>query len=199
MDERKTRKLGIIIVILAIIALLVFVYFTFFRNKEQMEEAGPVTPLSDQNQLTSEQEIVHRTYDFNAEAEAKRVPDQDDAERLAFSFAERFGSYSNQSNYGNITDLKLFMTDKMDKWTDELLLELKAKDGDGSSYYGINTKSLVSKTIEYSEAKAVFSITTSRSESLSEMDTADKTFNQNILITLIKEADDWKVDSAYWQ
>lgn len=37
------------------------------------------------------------------------------------SFAERFGSFSNQSNYGNFTDLSIMMTEAMNNWAKKML------------------------------------------------------------------------------
>ena len=44
-----------------------------------------------------------------SEKEENREMTREDLKSLASSFAERMGSYSNQSDYGNMSDLKLFM------------------------------------------------------------------------------------------
>jgi hypothetical protein len=127
----------------------------------------------------------------NKEAELKRV---------AMSFAERFGSYSNQSNFENIEHLKIYMTDSMAAWADRYVEETKVKNADTSVYYGITTESLKVETILFDEAggKAEFMVTTQRKES--QGTTSDlNIFYQDIKIDMIMAEGGWLVNGAWWQ
>ena len=120
---------------------------------------------------------------------------------MAASFVERFGSYSNQSNYNNINDLKIFMTKNMSNWADKFIKEQREKSQVNDIYYGITTKAVSEKVQEFDEdvGQAEILVSTRRREALGTTNNVSKTYNQNILVTFVKERGSWKVDSAYWQ
>jgi len=135
---------------------------------------------------------------------AKQDPVQvkkDDLKRLAASFAERFGSYSNQSNFGNITDLKIFMSRRMQGWADDYI---NARRGDGSAndlYYGITTKAVAQevKDMDDDTGQASILVQTRRREATGSILNTSNVFDQGVLVSLIRENGSWKVDSAVWQ
>lgn len=120
--------------------------------------------------------------------------------RIALSFAERFGSYSNHSNYSNILDLKIFMTDDMRAWADKFVQEAKVKDKYSDIYYGTTTKAILVQEKKFDEdtGQAVFLVKTQRRESMGDMGNAS-TIYQDVLLFFVKERDSWKVDKAEWQ
>lgn len=202
MNERKSKKIGIIIVFVAIILMIVLIYFTFVKNTQDLTdninlESDTPTNLEEIKEQ-AEQRIIRTTYEFRPEIEANRQSDKEDLERIAFAFAERFGSYSNQANYGNIIDLKIFMTKDMQVWSDNLVKELKKEEEYTGEYYGITTKSLTSETVVYNQNSAIFLINTRRRESFNSMDNF-KVFDQEIVISLKKDNNEWKVSSAIWK
>jgi hypothetical protein len=117
--------------------------------------------------------------------------------KTASAFAERFGSYSNQSNYENLTDLKYFMTIKMKKWVDD---KVDSKDYSKSNdiYYGITTRAMKAEIKSLGSATAVINVKTQRQEFVG-ADMNSKVSYRDVLITFKKEGNVWKVDSAYWQ
>jgi hypothetical protein len=123
-----------------------------------------------------------------------------DMERLASSFAERFGSYSNQSDFRNITDLKIFMTDKMKVWSSDHIQKLREGNKFNENYYGITTKAVSRKVIEHDEqlGKAMIIVSTRRAEATDRIENTTNVFSQDLTLTLLKVGADWKVDSAYW-
>lgn len=119
---------------------------------------------------------------------------------IAATFAERFGSYSNQGNYDNIDSLRFLMTLKMNKWGDEYVNTLKAAPQPATQlYYGVTTKTL-STTIEaFDTANGLVTIlvTTQRKEIRGATANAVLVL-QTLRLSFIKEDGFWKVDSAKW-
>ncbi len=135
-----------------------------------------------------------------AEEVTQRPVAQIDLERMAKSFAERFGSFSNQSNYANIRDLKLFMSDKMEKWADAYVEKNKKSDAANQVYYGLTTKSVSAKAEKFDEAAGQASVVvdTRRREAIGTTNNSSRLYNQSIRVSFVKENGAWKVDSAFW-
>ena len=123
----------------------------------------------------------------------------DDLKKIAFSFAERFGSYSNQTDYGNIEDLKGLMNEGMKLWAVGWVNDLREIDYSGS-YYGVSTKALAGKIVTFDHVKGEASIlvTTKRRESEGTLSNY-KEYLQDVLINFVKEGDVWKTSGAFWQ
>ena len=126
---------------------------------------------------------------------------KDDLMRLASSFSERFGSFSNQSNFGNITDLKMFMSLRMQKWSDDFIEKQRKNSSSRDIYYNIITKVVSKELIEMNDdtKKASVLIKTRRVESIGSDGNSSDTFSQDIVINFVKEKGVWKVDSATWK
>lgn len=205
MENRK--KIGLLIIIIAFIVLAIIIVL-FMKKKEAgiIDTQAPIIPVSGTT-LPSTDNVTpttnpgdrpdtHQVYDISQET--VHVLDANDASKLSVSFAERLGSFSNQSNFGNITDLKIFMTPKMIVWADKEVSNLRAANYSGE-YYGITTKALTTKTISYDKklGTAQVEVTTERIEGRA--DTLGASFTQKMMVTLIQKNDQWLVDSAYWE
>ena len=120
--------------------------------------------------------------------------------RLAGSFAERFGSYSNQSNFSNMEDLKIFMSTRMKTWTNDFISRQKIQGVQSDIYYGITTKAIAKEMIDYDDdvGHASVSVHTRRREATSSTNNTSKVFGQIVIIKFVKEYKAWKVDSASW-
>lgn len=119
--------------------------------------------------------------------------------QLAMSFAERFGSYSNQNNFENIVDLKPFMSKRMQAWADQFVAAGRANPADTSIYYGITTRALTSDVKRFDPQGPVeFVITTQRREATGTTSNA-KVSNQDISLIFVREDGVWRVDEARWQ
>ena len=114
--------------------------------------------------------------------------------QLAFSFAERFGSYSNQNNFKWLNDLKPLATNRMQQTLDEIMAKgLPEMNG----YDGYTTTALSGDFSKYDKTAAEITIKTQRAHSLA--DKAPDVFYQDIFLKLKKEGNNWKVDEATWQ
>ena len=116
----------------------------------------------------------------------------------AASFAERFGSYSNQGNFNNINDLREVMTLKMNAWADNYIAIQKSTVDEGA--YGVTTIAVSSKIIILSEelGQADIMVSTQRQENKGSTVNPRVTY-QDIEIELVNTGSGWKVDSAEWQ
>lgn len=198
MDNRK--YIGILIIFFGLAALAVIIYFLFFY-KAKIE---PVIP----EQVQETQKVIPKTISEEKKEEKKAVitimPKREfgeiDLKILAASFAERFGSFSNQSDFGNIRDLKILMSQRMADWVDTFIQGEIAKKTSSSIYYGITTKAVFENVKEFDTTRGTASVlvSTQRKESTGTTNNSTK-FAQDILLNFVRKNGVWKIDSAYWQ
>lgn len=197
------KYLGILIIIIGLLLLIGIVYIIFFHKfapseeeKIEKEEITQPTATPEEKKTAPAGEKVVIEYRPLLSAKAR----EEDLKRMASSFAERFGSYSNQSNYGNIQDLKMFMTSKMKEWADSYIAEAIARKSDSSIYYGITTRTVSAEIKKFSEEEgaAEILVKTQRREATGTTGNT-ASFPQDILVIFIKESGVWKVAGAYWQ
>ena len=203
MDDRK--RLGIFIIGTALIIVIVIAVFMYIFNQKQRAANQVVTPTqieTDANKLREEtlnNEPQVQYNHFDSTAEENRVWNAEDLRKMALSFAERFGSYSNQADYGNIEDLKIFMTPKMQNWADDYVANLRQQDKDNAVYYGITSVAISGEVKQFDDpaGTAEVLVTVQRREVIGSSEA--KVFSQNILIVFEKIKDEWKAGSATWQ
>jgi hypothetical protein len=203
-DIKKKRIIGAIVVIIGLILLAAIIYFLFFYNfstptppaGEEIEKAVPKEPEGF-NIPPSPKAVINI---------GERVPlaksevTEEELKRLAASFAERFGSFSNQSPYANILDLKIFMTEKMQIWADKYIEDINAQKADISIYYGITTKAVSTEIKKYDKdsSQAEILVKTQRRKAIATANNTTTSY-EDVLIKLAKNKGAWKVDGAYWQ
>jgi hypothetical protein len=204
MENKK--KLGFLLIFVGLVLLFLIIYLFFFKKTP---DQAPVVgnndtasstelPPSDTLFMEAKKEESNKVYSFDEATEERREESLEDAKKKAMAFAERFGSFSNEGNYGNIKDLELSMTDKMKVWAENFIAE-KNKEKYSGSYYGIEAHALTSSIKSYDQAAGVvdISVTTRRVEKVASE--TPKEYQQDIVISMIKEDASWIVDSATWQ
>lgn len=124
--------------------------------------------------------------------------EEQDLQRIASSFAERYGSFSNQSDYTNFESLYAFMTASFVAQTKNTVQQDRAKAHDNTVYYGITTKRVSVQTLAYDTdaGTARLSVQTLRHESVGS--TTSRTYPESMTITMQKENGVWKVSAAEW-
>ena len=220
----KTKIIGIIVIVSGILMLAGAVYIYFFSDSSISDLVNKALPGNDsavtddgvddfkiiskdntsepkKTIITPDKRIIEISPigDEDIEEDEGKVT-KDDLIRMSGSFAERFGSYSNQSNFANILDLKIFMTARMKYWADTFIKEQNDRVADNDIYYGITTKSIAKEMQDFDEdiGLATILVQTRRREATGASSNYSNIYNQEILITLIKENGAWKVDSAHW-
>ena len=196
------RYIGIIIIITGLVLILAIIYITFFHNFASDTEVVEETPITNNQEEETPQVIVPSQEEIE-ESVSNRTSQSvtiNDLERIASSFSERFGSYSNHSDYQNIKDLRIFMTDSMKNWADSYVADQIRNQTDSTIYYGITTKAVSVEMTSYDEDEgtAQARVETQRRESTGVMANSSVSY-QAISINFKKVDGMWKVDGAYWQ
>ncbi len=205
MINSRRRKTGYFLIIIALILLIAVIFFTS-TGKNPFKGIGKTpssevekTPEDEFYEMLEERESL-KVYTFDEEAESKREWGEEDFKQVARSFAERFGSYSNQSNYSNIEDLEVFMSSKMKNWAKKYVNDLRTNSSYSGEFYGITAKALVEPEVlkfESGKSPVEILIKTQREESVG--NELPRSFKQDINIRFIKEGGEWLVDSAVWK
>lgn len=213
MEDKKEKILSVIGVIILLLLLGGIIYFLYFhdipgeRQKEEPRDQGTTslpsgeerdsTGSSDSGGDSGASEDIEYSPDSNKFSD-KEDWGESDVRKFASSFAERFGSYSSHSGFGNINDLRIFMNEDMRDWADGYIedrVEDKTEDND---YYGISTVAVATQMEEFNEneGEALARVETQRTET---RDDEERVFTQTIEITLSRESGDWKVSRAEWK
>ncbi len=207
--RKKVIWLIIILIIILIIAALIYLLYNYFGAAPPEKEVNLNENLN-QAPVVEEPPVIpdFNKADLNVLADLKALSEEEiineeagvDVLFVAQSFAERFGSYSNQSDYRNFDDLEVFMTDSMNDWILKYKEELKKENPGIDTYYAVETKAISSEFTELDEeaGTAEVIIKTQRQEFENDI-TNPRIFYQDILLQLVKVDDQWKVKGAYWQ
>lgn len=200
----RKNIIAIIVIAFSIILIIGMAYIFFFYNFKAPEETGEIVDEAGQTDQPFDTSNTQTPPDTSVFTPSPRVrkPEmgEEDLKRMAGSFAERFGSYSNQSDFSNVEDLLIFMTSEMKDWAEDFVNKSSRVGGDRSIYYGISTKAITEETLKYEkeEGRAEILVKTQRREATGTMANASS-FYQDIVIEFKKEGAAWKVDSAIWQ
>ena len=205
--QADRKKLGIFIIVVALAIIFLIIYFVFLKNKPVINNISTSTPeVSGQvpqgsmTGTTTPSDAPRNYKKYNAAAEAVHKTNGDDLGKVSMSMAERFGSYSNQSNYGNFTDLKILMTDNMKTWSDKYVETLKNQSSVKDTYYGVMTTAINYEVKSFDDAKgqAEILVNTQRRESTEKIN-GGTPYNQALDLNLVKVNGEWLFDKAFWE
>lgn len=127
-------------------------------------------------------------------------PEGEELERTAASFAERYGSFSNTSNYANFESLYAFMTTGFRETTQTYVTAQREKAQPSDSHYGMTTRTTSVDTQEFDDAadSASFLVHTYRRETIGTASNV-RGFPQDMTVAMEKEDGVWKVSNAEWR
>jgi len=207
MLNSNRKKIGYILLGVAIILILVIVFLfvkpgdNFLKNLFNGGKNGVLTEEEQKKEFEKmiEERKNQKVYTFDQEAEDARAWDEDDFKQIARFFAERFGSFSNHSDYGNIEDLRSLMSSKMKLWADDYVANLRSNRENSEGYYGITTKVLVEPEIVNPEKSSSIDVVAVAQRQEVTASGGEKSYEQNIKIVFVNESGKWLVDGAYWQ
>lgn len=192
---------GIIIVILSLALIIGIVYFIFFYRFSGPPEQAVRAPAKTTVEPATKPPPVQPTVALEPPVVPKKTEiEADDLARMASAFAERFGSFSNQSDYGNIRDLEIFMTYSLKNWAENYVNDARVKKTQTAIYYGIITKAISDEVKKFDAAagQAEILVKTQRREAAG-VNSNSSTFYQDIVIKYAREQGVWRVDGVYWQ
>ncbi|MDD3285799.1 MAG: hypothetical protein PHG95_04195 [Patescibacteria group bacterium] len=201
----KRQKLGLLIIIIGLIIIAAIIYFIFIRKVETVAPAEtptasttvqlPAEPV--ESDITpSDKPRNYQQYDISKEPEHQT--DASDVSKLSAAFAERLGSFSNQSDYSNFEDLDLFMTASMREWATSYVAKMRTDNPYNGSYYGITTKAISTEVKSFDDDKGTAEIIVGTQRREVGADGGERDFQQDLRLTFLKVNDQWLVDGAYW-
>lgn len=190
------------IVALVIIAGIVYIiFFHKFSNSSVQTDQRPVAQEPVQNSQKAQEDQPKQKADVQSAPVSKKAEiTRDDLARMASAFAERFGSFSNQSDYGNIRDLQIFMTASMKAWSEDYIASARAKKTQTAIYYGIAAKAVSSRVNLFDDdaGLAEILVKTQRRESAG-ASANNSVFYQDIIVKYARVSGVWLVSGAFWQ
>ncbi len=207
MLSSSKKKIGYILLALAVVLLAVIIYLfvkpegNFLKNLFQGKNNAPLTEEEKEAEFNKmiEERQSQKDYTFDAATENSRAWEEDDFKQIARSFAERFGSFSNHSDYGNIEDLRSLMSSKMQTWADDYVSNLRENRENSAGYYGITTKALLEPEIINPEKSSGIEVLVKTQRQEVTATGEDKSYEQDLKVVFVNEGGKWLVDGAYWQ
>lgn len=197
----KGVKIGIIVV--AVIIVAVGAWLLIVRWGLGNDTASNNTNTANTNTSNTTSGTINTNSGTSANTNTTTTPTEtpvvDDSAavlRLARIVVERYGSFSNQNNFENITSLEPFMTERFKKESADYITSNQA-DSQPSDYYGISTEVLSLEATKVEGNDATVMVTTQRIESKGNADPTK--FNQTAEVRLEKVESNWKVDNITWK
>lgn len=175
------KKIEIIIAVLILIALIVLVVFLLTRKKPE-----DATPTPDDTNITDELPPI--------EPEDVPPPQAVSAQTISRIFVERFGSYSSESDFQNITDVLSLATPAFQSQ----LQTLAATQKPSEEYYGVSTFVISNKITAETETTMTLMVTTQRREAIGTPGNSSTRY-QDIEVRLEKVGEDWLISGYTWQ
>lgn len=199
-------KVLLIVIVLALLGVIGYFVYMGMQNK------GPLEPVEEEIISNEEAASDNGTVDWQDSANKNSVIDSsammpnnmnlnsDEAELLAkaqveqlsTSFIEVFGSYSTDSHYQNLLDLKEMVSSSY--WSQ---LERYISAENSAETYSVWTNTLKAKVTNLSDNAAQVLVKTQRGERVSKQ-AAEKIFYQDAEVFLLKENGLWMVNKVNW-
>ena len=191
----------IFIILILILLILVGLGVFWFLTKNVEEGIGnlnyslPAQNLNNNLNVNYEPEIPSSNVPEISEEEKLKA----ELSKMAISFAERYGSYSNQSNFENLEDLLPFMSTSLSARTEIKIKENRAQASEPALYYGIITKVLNAQLLTFSEVngQATLKLATQRQEMIGSS-VNKNVYYADLKLEFVRESGIWKVNRAIW-
>lgn len=196
----------VLIAILSVVGLIIlFSAITVVRYVRGKNESPPVIKNDQQGTEGLNNQGQTQTQPPSVQGDQQKPPPPQPAQpgdeiiSLVLPFVERFGSYSNQGNFENLSDLLPFMGTTMKNWAQKQISEQSNKPFQ-ELYRGVTTKALSYTMKDYKpeQGRAEILVATQRKELIGSTVNA-RVYNQDVVVKLVKDDGAWVVDSAYWQ
>ncbi|MBI4449608.1 hypothetical protein HY634_00960 [Candidatus Uhrbacteria bacterium] len=199
MDQRKK-----VILIIAAILVLVGILAFFLRSGSEGPTVAPSAtgePVSGPaGTLTRSGGVAGSGSGASAvPAEPLPAPPASVAVRqIAMTFTERFGSFSSEGEYVNLTDLYPLMTERYQRQTEAEVARLRARPP--ATAFAATSTVVISTDVDLPSGEASTSATARVTTQRTAVDgtQAPRTYGQEIMVKLLKVGEEWKVDGANW-
>lgn len=190
MDSRRKKQLLIAVAILVVLAVLLFGVWWFWNRTAAPSVPTPPAP-------TGEPTTLPPTTDTPLPATPSLSTGDQNAVRLARLFAERFGTFTSQSDFEGVRELAPLATASFATWIEsQYVSDLRTKYPAGT-YAGQTTTAMGTTVRSSSETAAEIEVRTQR-EATTEQ-SAPVVTNPVLVVSLVKQGDAWFVDAAKWE
>jgi hypothetical protein len=189
------NKKALAIIIGGLIVIAAIIYFIFIYNFN-----GPSTNTTTTEQTKPAEQVVSKSTPTEKTAVALSAEEasQAAAQQLALSFTERYGTSSNQADFSNLIDAEIFMTTAFKSKTNAYIAAERVKANTGV-YQSIVTNAALVNFKKFDDKAGIAEGLVSTRRRQTATDGKVDSFNQDLLISLKKVANNWLVDSADWQ
>lgn len=180
----------------AVVAVIAIIFFFFYMFPGQ-PDSGSKEKLPDNVQPAQVLE-EQKTAKVTAAPPTPQEISDTFGKALAQMFVERFGTYTNHSNYESIEQLIPSMTTTMAAWVaDTYLPKLRTDNPQTGFFYRITAEAPMAQVLSQTETTMKVKISAQREETISA--TENKKYIQDIEVDLVKAGDTWLIDGAFWK
>ncbi|MBT4722182.1 hypothetical protein HN958_02270 [Candidatus Falkowbacteria bacterium] len=191
----RNQKIIIIAAVLVVIFAAVAIYLFVFNNKEVAPDPNEKVILTPSENIQAGDIEIPK---FDREPPSKKEVQTATAQVTSKMFVERFGTFTNQSEFNSLEDLYVMMTPLMSGWVKtDYLPGLRSDYPADGEFYRMVTLALTAEIVNETVAQTDVMVSTQRTKTVGKND--PEKFNQDIKIELIKQGDNWLVDGAFWQ
>ena len=125
---------------------------------------------------------------------------EDELRNFVRNFVERFGTYSNMTDFSSVLSLKSDMVKESQGFVDDYVEDIKRKYPYRSGYYGVTTLAPSVNPINFTLlADRVEVEVSTRRQVTSDSDSESSVYTQKVEIVAVKQGDEWKIKSIYWK
>lgn len=195
MDRKK-----LIIILAGALAIIIVVLLVLWLVRRDKPTDTATTPI--ENTVTASNRLVidgRSATDVVTTANAPTLTESQQAQisvdRLATTFAERFGSYASQDNFRNVRDVQPMMTPSMQAWSNGYIQKNVAATAEQNIV--VSTRALATDGVTMSGGAAEVTVHTQRREQID--GGAARVYNQDLKLDFVLTDGQWLVDGAYWQ
>ncbi len=194
MDKKKITIITLIVLTLVIVGVIVYWYWQS-QNKVDVvvDKTDIVVDDIDIGDITLPDSVQPDDVDVVPPA---KTSNNIQLVGSLYYFVERFGTYSNIVDFGNIEDIKPTMSDDFYNQVISNRKNITFAEESDLEYDAYDAKITKVDWTEESDTTATARVTTRRHHITN--DTNDP-FQQDIIVRFIKEGDNWLVIEAIWQ
>ncbi|MBU1705727.1 hypothetical protein KKG19_03315 [Patescibacteria group bacterium] len=185
----RKQKIGIGMALIAVIIMLIWLWL--LRGPAPAVPPAVIAPAIEEE---TQAPTPVPTQEMAAE-QAKR-DESAGLQSLAKTFTERYGSFSTEANFANLSDVMIMMTPSFSAQTQA---DIEAASL-GENFYGVTTK-VVSVSVDQLDEEAglaKLTINTQRQEAVDSPQNISVKY-QDLVLNFEMISGTWKVSSAVWQ
>ena len=187
----RGKKIIILVVVCVVVIIGLIVYFIAANNKGKTvdKETAPIQKVVIPKEEAAKVVLPPPT---EIEKQASSV------KNVALAFAERFGTFTNESNYQSFNDLMPVLTATAQSWLKNTYVPSLVKEHDPRGFfYRIITDARTADILEQKDNSVKIKIATQREETKG--DAEAQSFIQNIVLDLVNENNNWLINGVYWE